>query len=147
MNQRSAIQLSEAEVWDFLAEPHTIALATLRSDGTPHLVAMWFALDGHVPVFWSYGTSQKITNLRRDSRLTCLVEAGASYTELRGVELSVRAVLFEDHEEVLRIGALVASKHGLPHDRASMEAAGRKRIGVRVEVAHITSWDHRKMGH
>ena len=35
--------------------------------------------------FWTYGRSQKIVNLRRDPRITCLVEDGEDYFELRGV--------------------------------------------------------------
>ena len=38
--------------------------------------------------FWTYASSQKIKNLERDDRITCLVEDGADYFELRGVSRS-----------------------------------------------------------
>ena len=34
--------------------------------------------------FWTYASSQKIKNLERDDRITCLVEDGTDYFELRG---------------------------------------------------------------
>ena len=37
--------------------------------------------------FWTFGKSQKILNLRRDPKMTGLVESGDDYNELSGVEL------------------------------------------------------------
>ena len=49
---------------------------------------MFYALlDGRI-AFWTYRTSQKARNLARDPRLTCLVEDGEDYFELRGVQVA-----------------------------------------------------------
>ena len=64
---------------------YTLQLATNGTDGFPHLVAMWYGMvDGHLH-FNTYATSQKAKNLERDPRVTCMVEAGTEYAELRGV--------------------------------------------------------------
>ena len=47
--QRSQIEMSDAEVQDFLEQSRTATMATVGPDGMPHLVAMWFGLiDGEV---------------------------------------------------------------------------------------------------
>src|SRR6202008_643748 len=93
VKQRDAIKLSSEEIDAFLAEWHVMNCATLRADGSIHLVAMWCGMLEGAPVFVTKPKSQKIANLRRDSRITCLVEEGDGYEELVGVELVGRAEL------------------------------------------------------
>jgi hypothetical protein len=111
---------------------------------------MWYGFfpDGALG-FWTYGRSQKIVNLRRDPRMTCLVEAGEVYEELRGVELVADATIVEDHEEVLALGASVFDRYSGPYTpeaRPILEQVGAKRAAVRIEVRETVSWDHRKLG-
>lgn len=150
MSRRDQIRMTDEEVDAFLAERHTMDVATIGADGRPHLVAMWYGFfaDGSLG-FWTYGRSQKIVNLRRDPRLTCLVEAGESYEELRGVELRCDATVVEEREEVLDIGASVFDRYSGPYTpavRPLLEQMGAKRAAVRLEVLDVVSWDHRKLG-
>ena len=79
-------------------------LVTIDPDGKPHLVAMWYAvLDGEI-WFETKAKSQKAVNLRRDPRITCLVEAGEQYGELRGVSIAGRAELHDDYDTVYEVG-------------------------------------------
>ena len=150
MSRRDQIRMTEGEVEAFLAERHTMDVATIGPDGRPHLVAMWYGFfaDGSLG-FWTYGRSQKIVNLRRDRRLTCLVEAGEEYAELRGVELVCDGTVVDDREEVLDIGASVFDRYSGPYTpeaRPLLEQMGAKRAAVRIEVLDVVSWDHRKLG-
>jgi PPOX class probable F420-dependent enzyme len=149
MSRRDQIRMSEAEVDEFLAGRHTMNVATLNHDGTIHLVAMWYAVLDGIPVFWTYGKSQKMRNLERDPRITCLVESGEDYAELRGVELVGRGEVVTDRAEVMEIGWAVADKHTGPlteEARPLVEQVGAKRNAVRVHVERTVSWDHRKLG-
>ncbi len=65
--------------------------------------------DGRI-VFWTYGRSQKIKNLERDPRITCLVETGDDYFELRGVSVSGTAEIVTDEARIREIGTAVASR-------------------------------------
>ena len=48
-NQRASIVLSADEIADFVAKSRTGTLATIGSDGQPHLTAMWYAVvDGEM---------------------------------------------------------------------------------------------------
>ena len=94
-SRRDLIRMTDEEVEQFLDGRHTMNVATIGPDGRIHLVAMWYGFLEGAPAFWTYGKSQKILNLRRDPRITALVEDGEQYEELRGVELVVRAVHVE----------------------------------------------------
>ncbi|MGH9073380.1 MAG: pyridoxamine 5'-phosphate oxidase family protein, partial [Acidimicrobiales bacterium] len=109
----------------------------------------WYGFHQGAPAFWTYGRSQKAVNLRRDPRLTCLVEEGDSYDTLRGVELVGRGVLLDDPADVLAVGASVVERYTGPLDdsaRAGLARTAAKRVAVRIEVERVVSWDHRKLG-
>lgn len=142
--------MSEAEVVAYLDEQRVLNVATIGASGHPHVVAMWYTmLDGR-PAFWTFAKSQKIVNIRRDPKITGLVESGDSYNELRGVELVGNARLLEDYDEILDIGLRVAAKYQGPaalSDEAKpfIEAQARKRIGVVIDVERTVTWDHTKL--
>lgn len=141
--------MTDAEVEAFLAEPHHLQVATIGAGGRPHLVAMWYGFLDGVPALWTYGRSQKVVNLRRDPRLTCLAESGRAYDELKGVELVAQATIVEDPAAVLEVGRSVFDRYMGPFsedDRPRLERMSAKRVAVRIDVEQVVSWDHAKMG-
>ncbi|HEX2038993.1 MAG TPA: PPOX class F420-dependent oxidoreductase [Acidimicrobiales bacterium] len=148
MSRRDLIRMTDEEVHAFLDGRHTMNVATIGPDGQPHLVAMWYGfLDGS-PAFWTYGKSQKVVNLRRDPRITCLVETGEAYHELRGVEIVGRATVLDDRESVLAVGRSVHERYTGPFEGTALpalEQMGAKRVAVRIDVARVVSWDHAKL--
>jgi hypothetical protein len=149
--RRSQISMTDDEVQAYLASQQVLNVATIGPSGHPHLVAMWYAIvDGRV-CFWTFAKSQKVVNLRRDPKMTGLVESGDTYAELRGVELVGSGRLIDDYEQVLAIGTAVGLKYTGPAAVSEaalpfLEAQARKRIGVAFEVERIVSWDHAKLG-
>ncbi|HLQ30747.1 MAG TPA: PPOX class F420-dependent oxidoreductase [Ktedonobacteraceae bacterium] len=57
-----------------LEKTHTGKLATVRKDGRPHVVPIWFELDGETIVFTTGHTTVKAANIRRDSRVSLCVD-------------------------------------------------------------------------
>jgi nitroimidazol reductase NimA-like FMN-containing flavoprotein (pyridoxamine 5'-phosphate oxidase superfamily) len=112
---------------------------------------MFYAVEsGGAIAMTTYTKSQKIQNLRRDPRVSLLIEDGAKYFELRGVVLYGSAELIADTDEVVRILAAIALRQGEPSDESAEALAGRrrmasKRTGIRVRAERIVSWDHRKL--
>ncbi|MFD4249990.1 pyridoxamine 5'-phosphate oxidase family protein [Amycolatopsis thermoflava] len=149
MNQRAQITMTAAEIAEFVAASRTATIATLGADGTPHLVAMWFAvLDGTI---WleTKAKSQKAVNLRRDPRITVLVEDGLTYDALRGVSIEGRGVISEDPDEIWAVGVNVFERYYGPYSaelRPAVEMMLNKRVVVRVDPVRVRSWDHRKLG-
>ncbi len=150
MSRRNLIRMSDEEIRVFLEEQRILQVATIDHDGWPHLVAMWYVLINDQVAFWTYAKSQKVVNLRRDDRLTCLVEAGERYDELRGVQIKGRAIISDDRETVQRIGEVIVERYYGPLDdntrRMMAEVQGAKRVVVFVKPVEIATWDHRKLG-
>jgi PPOX class probable F420-dependent enzyme len=148
MHRRNQITMTNEEVNAFLAEGRILQVATLDHDGYPHLVAMWYVLlEGQI-AFWTYRKSQKALNLRRDPRLTCLVESGKRYDELRGVQVKGHADIHENLETVRRFGLLLMEHYNGPlqeQERQMVELQAPKRIVVIVKPVETVSWDHRKL--
>ncbi len=148
---RAAVRLTEEETRALLEENMKVQIATIGPDGAPHLSTLFYVLDdaGRI-AFWTYGRSQKIVNLRRDPRITALVEDGTDYFELRGVSIGGTATLIEDYDEVLALGSRVAKRMAGDLDLGDLgdeivAKQARKRIGVVVVPDKVASWDHRKM--
>ncbi len=149
MSRRDQISMNDEEIHAFLEQERTLQVATIDHDGFPHLVAMWYVLINDEVVFWTYARSQKAVNLRRDPRLTCLVEAGEKYQELRGVQIKGRAVISDDLETVQRVGEAIFGRYTGPlneNTRQMVAAQAPKRVIVFVKPVEIVSWDHRKLG-
>ncbi len=148
-HQRDQIALTPEEVAAFLASSRTATMATVGPTGAPHLVAMWFALLDGVIWFESKAKAQKVVNLRRDDRMTVLVEDGDTYDTLRGVSLEGRGVVVEDPAQLWRVGVGVWERYTGPYTdeaRPYVEAMLSKRVVVRLDVERTRSWDHRKLG-
>ncbi len=140
--------MTAAEVGDFLAEERTAAICTLHPSGSIHAVAMWYGfLDGSL-AFETKEKSQKVQNLRRDPRVTVLVEAGEKYEELRGVEMVGRAEIIDDPARIWDFGKTIWERYMGPYredQRPALEAMMSKRVVIRVVAERVVSWDHRKL--
>ncbi len=148
-NQRAQIKMTDAERAAFIEQQRTATVATMGPAGFPHLVAMWYAvIDGQI---WleTKSKSQKVLNLRRDGRITCLIEDGLTYDTLRGVSLEGRGVIIEDPDALWQVGVSVFERYTGPYTdemRPLVEVMLHKRVAVRIDVERVRSWDHRKLG-
>jgi PPOX class probable F420-dependent enzyme len=141
--------MSEDEIADFVASCRTGTVATVGPDGQPHLTAMWYGVvDGEI---WleTKAKSQKAVNLRRDPRVSFLLEGGNTYDTLRGVSFEGVAEIVDNHDAVFRVGVSVWERYNGPYTdelKPAVEQAMRKRVGVRIVTHRTRSWDHRKLG-
>ena len=148
VNQRARIAMSDEEIRQFLVDARTISLASINADGTIHLVAMWYGfLDGQI-AFETKAKSQKVANLRRNPTLTCMVEDGTTYNELRGVQIVGTAEIFDDRDRLLEMGTSVFERHVGPYTDDMLPAVEmmlNKRVGIKVHPVRVASWDHTKL--
>lgn len=153
---RKDISMTDEELDDFLRAGHTLQVASIDADGYPHLAPMWYVVrDGKI-VFRSFTKSQKIVNLRRNPKLSVLLESGETYDQLQGVMIRGEARLVEDRGYVLEIyGALAAKYEMIGGRRVDLEpdaletafgSYADKNTAVVVEPVKVASWDHRKLG-
>jgi PPOX class probable F420-dependent enzyme len=79
------------DVTEFLAQPHVGVLATLRRDGRPYTVPVWFL--HHEDAFWITGTYDRVwcKQLSGDPRASLCIEASAPVAGHVGVDGTVTA--------------------------------------------------------
>ena len=154
--QRDRVKMTPDEVAEMLAGCRKVQLATINPDGYPHLVTMYYTLvDGKI-AFWTYRTSQKALNLARDPRISCLVESGDAYFDLRGVQIQGTVETITDPDAVYQIGLAIGEVMGNARSDAAAGAdseaiseyvvnAARKRYGYLVQPVRVISWDHAKL--
>ena len=152
-SRRELIRMSEQEVRDFLRASRTMMINSIGPGGYPHPMPMWFAVDDDGTVrMTTFRKSQKILNLRRDPRVSLLVESGEDYGELRGVVIYGKAVVVDDLEVVKAILRRIGGVGNLADAAAQRAADGviantaAKRVAILVRPERIVSWDHRKLG-
>ncbi|WP_343603062.1 PPOX class F420-dependent oxidoreductase [Mycobacterium sp.] len=148
-NQRAQIVMSGAEIADFVTGSRTGTLATIGPDGQPHLTAMWYAVvDGKI---WleTKAKSQKAVNLRRDPRVSFLLEDGDTYDTLRGASFEGVAEIVDDPDAIFRVGVSVWERYTGPYTddmKPAVDQMMHNRIAVRIVARRTRSWDHRKLG-
>jgi PPOX class probable F420-dependent enzyme len=148
-NQRAQIVMSDSEIAEFVASSRTGTLATVGADGQPHLTAMWYGVvDGAI---WleTKAKSQKAVNLRRDPRVSFLLEGGQTYDTLRGVSFEGVAEIVDDPEAIFSVGVSVWERYTGPYSddvKPFVDQMMNNRIAVRIVSRRTRSWDHRKLG-
>jgi PPOX class probable F420-dependent enzyme len=104
------------EICAFLSHgTRTAKLATSGPGGQPHVMPVWFVLDGDELVFTTWGDSVKGRNLRRDPRAAVVVDeevAPYAFVHIRG-----RVTLSEDRAELLRFATAIGGRY-MGADRA-----------------------------
>jgi nitroimidazol reductase NimA-like FMN-containing flavoprotein (pyridoxamine 5'-phosphate oxidase superfamily) len=151
--KRPGVRLSPDEAWAFIEGSHTGIVTTLRRDGFPIALPVWFAtLDRHVYLS-TPGGSKKVARIRHDSRTSFLVESGEMWAELKAVHLTGRAEIIE-HDEVIatRFREAIEVKYAAFRTASSaMPDATRKHYGQPPALIRFTpddrivSWDNARL--
>jgi PPOX class probable F420-dependent enzyme len=146
--ERQLLSMSDDEIAAFLAGERRGYVATINADGTPHVVPLSYVVIDGMVTFWTDPRSRKVANLRRDARMSCLVEAGDRFEEFRAVQLTGRGELGEDRATSERVGlALFERASGELTDkmRAAVAALVDERIALTLHPDRVVTWDHRKV--
>src|SRR5262249_27658880 len=104
MSERERLRMTDDEVQKLIDECWRMHVATHNVDGTIHLVPLaYMRFDDHL-AFWTDPASRKIRNLRRDPRLTCLIEAGENFEQFRALQINGTVHIIDDVETSRRAG-------------------------------------------
>jgi len=118
--------LNTAEVDEFLSQPRTAQLVTMRAAGTPHVAPVWFLWDNGQALVMAGRATVKVRNIRRNPTVALCVctpdhpysfvtiEGTASITD-RGLEDMVRrtCVLYEGDERGAEFAAQLLGEERL----------------------------------
>jgi PPOX class probable F420-dependent enzyme len=146
-SRRDQIRMTDDELRAFLGEQKVVTVATMGPNGRPHLMPLWYVVDGDELRGWTYAKSQKAKNLERDPRATLQIEDGVDYSELRGVMFEADVEVERDPDKVAEYGLALFDRYTPGVDvREMIEKQAQKRIGLRFVPTRIVTWDHRKLG-
>ena len=148
----SRIRLSDDEAWAVVEEAHTGILTTLRRDGVPIALPVWFvALDRRIYISGQAHT-KKFARIRRDPRVSFLVESGVPWAELVGVHLTGQARVVEDTDLSERVGMALHEKYDpFRIERSEMPDQTRAHYETRVTTIEIVpddrilSWENARL--
>jgi nitroimidazol reductase NimA-like FMN-containing flavoprotein (pyridoxamine 5'-phosphate oxidase superfamily) len=154
MSRRDQIKLTQEEIEEFLKSSRTIILVSNGRNGFPHPMPMWYLQDEEGRILMTtFRKSQKIFNLKRDPRVTLLVESGDNYEELKSVLIEAEAEIIDDLETTIDTMFRLSVHRGeaSPEQEEVMKdglrkGVGRKRVVMRFKPLSYVSWDHRKLG-
>lgn len=145
-----SIRLTKEEAWEVLAGGHTGILTTLRADGTPVSLPMWFvAIDERIYVVTPERT-KKVARVRRNPRVSFLVESGQRWAELVGVHLTGQACVVTDPHLLAGVRAAMDHKYAGFRTEPSPEDAARL-ADTTMAVIEITpddrilTWDNNRL--
>jgi PPOX class probable F420-dependent enzyme len=145
------IRLSVDEAWATLDRSHTGILTTLRTDGVPISLPVWFVVLARRIYVSGQAHTKKFARITRDPRVSFLVESGESWAQLLGVHLTGTAEIVDDAEVLERVARALTDKYGrfrTPRDQ--MPSATRAHYETSVATMEITpderllSWKNAK---
>jgi PPOX class probable F420-dependent enzyme len=145
------VRLSEDEAWAVLTAAHTGIFTTLRRDGMPVALPVWFVVLDRTIGLAAPSRTKKVARLRHDPRASFLVESGERWAELEAVHLTGRVEFVNDLEEIARIDDALEAKYvafrtaraAMP-EKTQQHYAGRTFLRLRPDP-RIVSWDNRRL--
>ncbi len=132
--------MNEIDVMAFLQEgTRTGKVATVQENGRPHVVPIWFVLDGEDLLFTTWHTSVKARNMERNGRVAICVDNENPPYDFVMLEGSVT---FIDDLAAIRKWATVIGGRYMGADKA--EAFGERNgvageLLVRVQIDKIAA--------
>jgi PPOX class probable F420-dependent enzyme len=127
-------------ILDQASPPLLGVIATLRADGSPHAVPVWYGWDGHSVSIWTGHDRAWVRNLRQDPRVAFTAQQ---------TQPPYGAVVMRGHADISLPGADVngdirrITRRYLPEREcdAYIAAWPKLRTIVRVHPAAIRAWD------
>jgi Pyridoxamine 5'-phosphate oxidase len=137
--------LGDALVGELLGLRLVAVLATVASDGVPHLTPVWFADGGDCVLMATASASRKVANLAREARAALVLHDSRAGFEVRGVSMTGRVDLVRGTDAA----PLVERVHARYVDRAAAHlpaVAGflaSDDVALRFVPDRAWTWDQR----
>jgi PPOX class probable F420-dependent enzyme len=145
------IRLTLDEAWEVVESAHTGIFTTLRRDGMPIALPVWFVVEDRTVAMMTPAGTKKLARIRHDPRASFLVESGECWAELRGVHLTGRVEIVEDAAATSRIEAAVNAKYAAFRPQvanlpSATQAYYAKQVFLRfVPNGRILTWDNARI--
>jgi nitroimidazol reductase NimA-like FMN-containing flavoprotein (pyridoxamine 5'-phosphate oxidase superfamily) len=145
-------RMTEDEIWGFVTDAPTGILTTLRRDGVPVAMPLWFAcLDRNIYV---QTRGKKLQRIAHDPRASFLVETGYRWVDLKAVHFTGTAEIIDATPDLAhRFGAEIDRKYAalraqgaeMAPSTASYYENVRSGLVRFTPDARILHWDNAKI--
>ena len=103
-------KMTKEEILNFISEgTRTGKLATVNEDGRPHVVPVWFLIDGEKLIFCTGLNSVKYSNMARDPRVCISVDEEKDLYSF--VKIDGRATFSNDPDDLLLWSTRIAARY------------------------------------
>ena len=145
------VRLDDDEAWAVIEAAHTGILTTLRADGLPITLPVWFVVLDRTIALAAPSRTKKVARVRHDPRASFLVESGKRWAELRAVHLTGRIEVVDDEatraaiDEALdaKYAAFRTPREAMP-EPTQAHYAGRTFLRLRPDE-RVLSWDNARL--
>ena len=145
------IRLTPDEAWAELQRSHTGILTTLRRDGMPISLPVWFVVLDRSIYLVVPSRTKKVVRIRNDPRASFVVESGERWVELRAVHLTGVIEVVDDPATQARIDEELDAKYAafrtpgsVMPERTQQHYADRTYLRL-VSDERILSWDNSRL--
>jgi nitroimidazol reductase NimA-like FMN-containing flavoprotein (pyridoxamine 5'-phosphate oxidase superfamily) len=146
-----SLRLTDDEVWEYVTNAHTGIMTTLRRDGMPIAMPLWFMVADRTMYVSTRG--KKLRRLAHDPRASFLVESGERWAELKAVHFTGTAALVEpepellahlEAEDVRKYDAFRTAPADMPAATAQVYASTMRWVRFTPD-ARVLSWSNAKL--
>jgi hypothetical protein len=145
--------MNDDEIWAFLTEGHTGIFTTLRQDGHPIALPVWYSvIDRRIYVVTR---GKKVARVAKDSRCSFLVESGERWAELRAVHVVCEGHIVEPDDALesairaemnRKYAAYRTAPKAMPEATRQHYANPGPAVIELVALERILNWDNNKLG-
>jgi nitroimidazol reductase NimA-like FMN-containing flavoprotein (pyridoxamine 5'-phosphate oxidase superfamily) len=149
--EKPSPRMTTEECWAYVSEAHTGILTTLRRDGVPIALPLWFACLDRKVYFQTRG--KKLERIKHDPRTSFLVESGDHWADLKAVHLTGTTKIIDlDADQSARFRAEIdrkyagySSANAMPKDTAAYYAKAVTGVVCFTPDDRVLNWDNAKL--
>jgi len=147
--KKRGVRLAPEEAWEMVTNSHTGIYTTLKKDGTPIALPVWYVVLDNIIWMSTPERSKKVTRIKNNSRSSFLVESGELWRELKAVHLTGTSDMPDVSDELAhRIREAMDVKYGAYRTKTSAmpdsaKATYAKSVTIRFAPdERIVSWSN-----
>jgi PPOX class probable F420-dependent enzyme len=147
----ASVRLTDAESWELLEGSRVGVFTSLKRDGTPISLPVWFAPLERRIYLRGPASSKKVTRVRNNPRVSFVCESGQRWVELTAVHLTGQARVLSNERTLEESVAAAFDRRYAALRPSTMPQAARdhyRRFSV-IEIVpdeRILSWDNGRLG-
>jgi len=150
----TGVRLDVDEAWAVVEGSHTGIFASLRRDGMPIMLPVWFVVIDRRIYLRTGADSKKARRINHDPRASFLVESGERWAELRSVHFTGHIDRIEEQSPLIaQIDGLFEDKYASFRTSAAKMSEATRAYYARSRAffeftpdERILSWDNRRLG-